>query len=141
VFYLVCTIKSYPHLRLLALHRIQAAVCLEQAITKPTDFNLDTYLASGAFGWLPVQAIYLEAAFTAEVATHLEETPLADDQTMTVMADGRVKVGATVRETLQLRWWLQGFGDAVEVLSPSGLRRQHADTARRLAARYDHGDT
>ena len=79
VLYLVCTIKTYPHLRLHALHRIQAAATLEQALTKPADFNLDTYLESGAFGWLPGLAIRLEAAFTAEVTAHLEETPLEDD--------------------------------------------------------------
>ena len=140
VLYLVCTLKSYPHLRLLALHRIQSAVTLEQALTKPADFNLDSYLESGAFGWLPGPAIRLEVAFTAEVAAHLEETPLADDQAMTPLADGRVKVAATVRETLQLRWWLQGFGDAVEVLSPPSLRQQQAETARRLAARYNQGE-
>ncbi len=139
VLYLVCTIKTYPHLRLLALHRIQAAATLEQAITKPSNFNLDSYLESGAFGWLPGPAIRLEAAFTADVALHLEETPLADDQTITPLPDGRVRVTATVRETLQLRWWLQGFGDAVEVLSPPALRQQQTETARRLADRYCQG--
>lgn len=141
VLYLVCTIKTYPHLRLLALHRIQSAVTLEQALTKPADFSLDTYLESGAFGWLPGPAIRLEAVFTAEVAAHLEETPLADGQTMTPLADGRVKVAATVRETLQLRWWLQGFGDAVEVLSPPSLRQQQAETSRRVADLYNQGET
>lgn len=55
---------------------------------------------------------------------------------MTPLPDGRVKVAATVRETLQLRWWLQGFGDAVEVLAPPALRQQQAETAHRLAVRY-----
>jgi predicted DNA-binding transcriptional regulator YafY len=137
VLYLVCTIKSYSHLRLLALHRIQAAATLEQALTKPVEFNLDAYLESGAFGWLPGPAIRLEAAFTVEAATHLEETPLSNDQTMTPLPDGRVKVAATVRETLQLHWWLQGFGDAVEVVSPPSLRQRQTEAARRLADRYN----
>ncbi len=140
VLYLICTIKAYPHLRLLALHRIQKAVALDQACAKPADFNLDTYLESGAFGWLPGPVIHLEAAFTAEIVAHLEETPLADDQTMTPLPDGRVKVSATVRKTMQLRWWLQGFGDAAEVLSPSELRQQQAETARRLVDRYNRGE-
>ena len=140
VLYLVCTIKNYPQLRLLALHRIQAAATLEQALTVPADFSLDGYIRSGAFGWLPGESIHLEAAFTEEVAAHLEETPLAEDQILSALPDGRVKVSATVRETLQLRWWLQGFGDAVEVLSPTALRQQQAETARRLANRYNRGE-
>ena len=136
VLYLVCTIKAYPHLRLLALHRIQAAESQDTPITAPPGFNLDAYLESGALGWMPGKAIRLKAAFTAEVAEHLEETPLAVGQTLTPMPDGRVKLTASVRETLQLRWWLQGFGDAVEVLAPPSLRRQLAEAARRQAARY-----
>lgn len=137
VLYLVCTIKAYPHLRLLALHRIQAAEALDTPITVPPGFNLDAYLESGALGWMPGKAIQLKAAFTAEVAEHLEETPLAVGQTLTPLPDGRVKLSVSVRETLQLRWWLQGFGDAVEVLAPPALRRHLAEAAHHQAAFYD----
>ena len=136
VLYLVCTIKTYPQLRMLALHRIQAAAVLELTLVVPDDFSLDAYIKTDAFGWLPGESIFLEAAFTADVASHLEETPLAEDQIITPLPDGRVKVAASVRETLQLRWWLQGFGDRVEVLSPPALRAQLAETARRMAERY-----
>lgn len=141
ILYLVCTIKAYPDLRLLALHRVQAATTLELVASRPVDFNLDSYLESDAFGWLPGPAIRLEVAITKEVAAHLEESPLSDDQSLASLADGRIKVTATVRETLQLRWWLQGFGDAVEVLSPVELRRQQAAAARRLVDRYERGET
>lgn len=140
VLYLVCTIKTYPHLRLLALHRIQGAEVLSDTIIPPPDFSLDAYIESGALGWLPGATIRLEAAFAAEVADHLEETPLTEAQTLHPMPDGRIKLIATVRETLQLRWWLQGFGDAVEVLAPPALRKQLATTCRHLAARYGNED-
>jgi predicted DNA-binding transcriptional regulator YafY len=136
VLYLVCTIKNYPHVRLLALHRIQSVQLLDAPIAGPVDFDLDEYLASGALGWAPKESIHLEAAFSAEVAIHLQETPLTEDQTLTELADGRVKLAATVRETQQLRWWLQGFGDSVEVLSPPGLRSRVATSIRNLAIRY-----
>jgi predicted DNA-binding transcriptional regulator YafY len=135
----IVTIKTYPDIRLLALHRILAAQLLNDAIAIPDGFNLDEYLASGALGWFPKEVINLEAAFSTEVAAHLYETPLAEDQVLTVLPDGRIKLTATIRETLQLRWWLQGFGDAVEVLAPSGLRQQIADNIQKLAARYASG--
>jgi predicted DNA-binding transcriptional regulator YafY len=47
-----------------------------------------------------------------------------------------VTVQATVADTQQLRWWLLGFGDKVEVLGPAGLRAEFAALAARLAARY-----
>jgi len=136
VLYLVCTIKSYPHIRLLALHRILAAELLSDAISHPADFDLDAYIASGALGWFPKETIHLKAFFSAEVAAHLYETPLSEDQLMKELADGRIQLTATVQETLQLRWWLQGFGDAVEVVKPIHLRKQIAESVRCLAERY-----
>lgn len=136
VLYLVCTIKTYPQVRILALHRILAADLLEEAISSPADFDLDAYIASGAFGWFQKESIRLKAIFTAEVAAHLYETPLSEDQTMTELPDGRIQLTATVLETLQLRWWLQGFGDAVEVVKPVQLRRQIAEGVQRLAECY-----
>jgi len=136
VLYLVCTIKAYPQLRLLALHRIRAAELLSDAITKPADFDLDKYIASGALGWFPKETIRLSAIFSAEVAAHLYETPLSEDQTMTELQDGRIQLTATVQETLQLRWWLQGFGEALEVVKPVHLRRQIAESVHHLAVQY-----
>jgi predicted DNA-binding transcriptional regulator YafY len=118
------------------LHRIQAAEILSEAISKPADFDLDDYIASGALGWFPKENIRLNAIFTAEVAAHLYETPLSEDQTITELPDSRIQLTATVQETLQLRWWLQGFGDAVEVVRPVHLRRQIAEGIQRLAVRY-----
>jgi predicted DNA-binding transcriptional regulator YafY len=136
ILYLVCTIKTYPQIRLLALHRILAAELLNEAITSPADFDLDAYIATGALGWFPKETIPLKAIFTAEVAAHLYETPLSEDQMMTALPDGRIQLTATVQETLQLRWWLQGFGDAVEVLKPLHLRKQIAENVQHLAERY-----
>lgn len=137
VLYLVCTIKTYPHIRILALHRILAAELLEAPIAVPADFDLDDYIASGAFGWFQKESIRLKAIFAAEVAVHLDETPLSEDQKMVELPDGRVQITATVHETLQLRWWLQGFGDDVEVVSPASLRSQIAKRLRSAASRYD----
>lgn len=136
VLYLVCTIKTYPQIRILALHRILAAELLEESISIPADFDLDAYIASGALGWFPKDTIRLKAIFTAEVAAHLYETPLSEDQSMTELPDGRIQLTATVLETLQLRWWLQGFGEAVEVVKPVQLRRQITEGVQHLAACY-----
>lgn len=137
VLYLVCTIKTYPHIRILALHRILAAELLSESISKPADFNLDDYISSGAFGWFQKKSIRLKVIFSAEVAIHLYETPLSEDQTMTELPDGRIQLTATVQETLQLRWWLQAFGDAVEVVKPASLRSQIAKELRTALSRYE----
>jgi hypothetical protein len=46
------------------------------------------------------------------------ETPLAADQTITPLPGGAVRVEAAVCDTQELRAWLLGLGDLVEVLGP-----------------------
>jgi predicted DNA-binding transcriptional regulator YafY len=35
-----------------------------------------------------------------------------------------VRLQATVPDTAQLRWWLKGFGNEVEVLEPTAIREE-----------------
>ena len=136
VLYLVCTIKTYSDIRLLALHRIQAGSLLDTPVVVPDGFDLDAYLSSGAMGWSTTKPICLVVAFSPEAGTHLWETPLSEDQVIEHLPDGRLQVKATVLETQQLIWWLLGFGDGVEVLSPPQLREQITGKIQRLADRY-----
>ena len=80
--------------------------------------------------------ILLDALFDAEVATHLREPRLSARQTLRYCPDGRVRVTARVRDTQQLRWWLLGFGDLVEVIGPETLREEFAETAREMYSLY-----
>ncbi len=64
---------------------------------------------------------------------HLGESRLASDQRLTAQDDGRVLVEATVKNNADLRWWLLGFGSAVEVLEPGSLRQEFREEARRMA--------
>jgi predicted DNA-binding transcriptional regulator YafY len=137
LLYLVCTIKDYPDVKLLALHRVSSAAPLKARAVAPAGFDLDDYIASGALGWRTGSAaVVLEAAFTPQAGEHLRETPLSTDQTITVNATGELLVQATVQWTPQLEWWLLGFGAGVTVLAPAALRDKMAKTAQSMAARY-----
>jgi len=82
------------------------------------------------------ETIRLEAIFEAASADHLTETPLAADQTITRIDDSHVRLEAAVLDTPQLRWWLLGFGDNVEVVAPEGLRHEFAAVTVAMAAAY-----
>jgi len=41
-----------------------------------------------------------------------------------------------VKDTLELRWWLLGFGDKVEVLAPKALREEFSAVTQRMAVQY-----
>lgn len=136
ITYLVCKIPDREDVRMLAMHRMKSAEMLEDQVNRPDGFDLDAFIASGAFGFGGNETITLEAAFVKPAGDHLYETSLSKNQVITPLDDGRLKVTATVVNTEQLRWWLLGFGERVEVLAPLHLRESIAQTAKSLASIY-----
>ena len=137
VHYLVGTFWHYTDLKQLAIHRIESAEILDTSALSPERFDLQAYVDSGAFGYPEGEGLLqLRALFAPEPAKQFEETPLCVGQQLTMQADGRVLLEAEVRDTAQLRWWLQGFGAQVEILGPPELREEFAEHVRELAPRY-----
>ena len=138
VIYLVATLWEYKDPILLAVHRFQSVVMLDEAVKKPKGFSLDSYLKGGALAFAsPGQkTIKLKVLFDKGAAAHLYESPLSLNQTLTDQGD-EVLVEAELLDTPQLRWWLMGFGDLVEVVAPKTLRKEFAEMASNMAACYE----
>jgi predicted DNA-binding transcriptional regulator YafY len=137
--YLVCRNDSEENLWNLPLHRFQSAHILEESSQRPNDFNLDAHLESSkglGFGGSG-ENIRLEAIFEKFSGVHLYETPLSQDQTISVLDDNHLKITATVVNTEQLRWWLLGFGERIEIIEPPELRGLMLETANRLHTIYN----
>ncbi|MFL9913969.1 WYL domain-containing protein [Paraburkholderia fungorum] len=79
-----------------------------------------------AFNFLTEPPLRLELAFEGNAGNHLEESPMAKDQEVETLPDGRLKVSGTVIPSLKLRWWLRSIGAAVEILAPKSLREEFA---------------
>lgn len=137
VTYLVATLYDYTDIRMLAVHRIQSAQILEQPAKTPRKFDLAEYVRQGAFGFEESGEIKLLVRFTTPAVEHLRETPLALNQQIEAAdQDGWMRLKATVPDTAQLRWWLLGFADQVEVLEPASLREEFANMAQSLHGIY-----
>lgn len=136
VTYLVATLYDYDDIRMLAIHRIQSAQILEKPVITPTGFDLAEYIGHGAFGFEENGEIKLVLRFTMPAAEHLLETPLSLDQQITPNQENWVRLQATVPNTAQLRWWLLGFADQVEVLEPASLRDEFVSMAQSLHGVY-----
>jgi len=134
--YLVCSMWDYPDIRLLTLHRMQQAKPLDIPVIVPNGFDLDAYIASGELDFAVGGRIVLKARFTKGAAFHLQERPLSADQTLIPQDDDWLLLTATVQDTSELRWWLLGFGDEVEVLEPEELRSHFAKIARNMSRTY-----
>lgn len=134
VMYVVGALWNYDNAVQLALHRVEAAQVGEPR--RAVAFDLDDYIARGEFGFLIDESVDLVLRVDAVVVPKLEETPLADNQTVEAGPDGAAIVRATVPETSQLRGWILSYGPLIEVLEPSGMRAEIAGRLAAAAAQY-----
>ncbi len=137
VGYLVCTLWEYKDVRQLVLHRIVSAELLPGRRAPRPGFDLKAYIASGAFdvllGDTPLAVV---AHIDAAVHPTLQATPIAADQQLVALPDGRFELRATLADTNQLRAWLRGMGRLVEVIEPPALRAEIAAEALATSRLY-----
>jgi predicted DNA-binding transcriptional regulator YafY len=137
LIYLVGAFKENDFPRQFLLHRMVSVEVQAERATAPTGFTLKGYVASKEFAYpITDKRIKLKALFEEHVATYLWETPLDASQKLTCRRDGRILLEAEVADTVQLRYWLKGFGENVEVGGPKKLRAEFAEMASVLADRY-----
>jgi predicted DNA-binding transcriptional regulator YafY len=138
ISYLIATLWNYDDIKHLALHRMRFAALSEQPARRRDGFSLDEYITNEAGFSYPVSKdkLQLEVRFESAAAFHLRESKLSADQQIEEIDDGHVLLTATVPDSSEIRWWLLGFGDQVEVLGPEKLREEFALMARNLAGHY-----
>ncbi|WP_213779532.1 WYL domain-containing protein [Caballeronia sp. dw_276] len=122
---------------LFRLDRISKVEDTLQSFEYPKDFKLSEFISTQKmFDFVTEPPVTLELAFSGNAGEHLKESPMAKDQTVAVMRDGRLKVAGTVVPSLRLRWWIRSIGADVEVLAPKALRAEFAADYKSLAALY-----
>jgi predicted DNA-binding transcriptional regulator YafY len=135
ITYLVATAFNYRDIRLYALHRMHSAVAGNQPANRPDDFDLDDYIAGGAFQFGGRDNIVLKAELWEGLAYLLQETPLSADQQIQ-QDDDTFTLTATVADSWQLRWWILSQGDGIEVIEPIMLRKEIANSLKTAAEQY-----
>ena len=135
---LICTMDEDPESpRHLPIHRFKSAVWNGNQSASPKKFNLDEFVASQNIGFLiSNKMLSLEVIFSALAGFHLTETPIAKDQVLKRLEDGRYVLKVKLPDTSQIRWWLLGFGSQVEVVRPVSLRREFQESFKSLAKIY-----
>ena len=135
---LICTMEEDPeNPRHLPIHRFKQAQVTGKNLVEPKGFDIDKFIEDQNIGFLmSKKPLKLEVIFDGFAGFHLHETPLSDDQKLTNLENGRLKLKATVQDTSQLRWWLLGFGSQVEIIKPKRLRQEFTQTAKSFAKLY-----
>ncbi len=136
---LVCTLDDNTEQpRHLPIHRFHKAKKNGNKLIKPKDFKLDEFIKNQNIAYLiSEKPINLEVRFQSMAGFHLTETPISENQNLKQLDDGSYLLKAQLPNTSQLRWWLLGFGDQVEVIKPKSLRQEFLQISRNLNILYN----
>ena len=134
--YVIGTFWDYADVLQLSIHRFHDVENVLLPVRKPKGFSIKRYVDSGAFSYpVSTSQLNLQARFFDGAGDHLQESPLTSNQTIAFQGKSML-LKAKVLDSNELRWWLQGFGCAVEVLKPASLREEFKRNANALKMRY-----
>ena len=74
--------------------------------------------------------------FSRQVAGNVAEVQWHRSQRVEWNDDGSAEFFATVDGLGEIGWWVLGYGDQVEVISPAPLRKRIADVAQGVLNQY-----
>jgi len=138
VHYLICVLEHDPMtIRWLPLQRFIKAEITNEDIVIPNGFSLKQFLNENSLGFLMSdKKLELELIFENYSGFHLIETPLNETQNIEELDNGKIRVRATVADTSELRFWISGFAQDVEVIKPKFLRKYFQQRAQQLYKLY-----
>jgi predicted DNA-binding transcriptional regulator YafY len=134
ISYLICSFDNYPKdISYLALHRFQDIKILDPD-SKLKNKNVKN-LVKGVLGFTVGDKIKIKLKFSKFAGFHLYETPLSSNQKI-YNSKGYTILEAQVDNDMDLRFWIRGFGDNVEVLTPLSLRKEFQKLANNISEMY-----
>lgn len=137
ISYLICSFDSQPEkIVYLPLHRFKTVNVLDKlSVLKDKDIS---DLAKGLLGFqVSEEKIKIRLKFSQMAGGHLYETPISQKQKIRLSNDGFIIVEDEVVDDMELRFWIQGFADRVEVLGPKKLREEFKLSSQRLSNMYE----
>lgn len=131
--YCVGKVPAYRNLVTIAVDRIQDIQLTEERFEPDPAFDPKRYEAE-AFGVMWERPMAIVLRFRADQAPYVREREWHPTQRFRRLRDGRLEMRLRAGGTLEILRWLLGWGDAVEVLRPAGLRAlvvaAHRDAVR-----------
>ena len=138
VYRVICTMSpDFEITRHLPLHRFKGAEELDEMIEVPVGFDIDHFInEEGGLGFpKSTKKEKVKLLFKEWSGYHLTETPLSENQITKKVGD-KLLLEASVLLTDQLRWWILGFADDVEVIEPESLRNEIMTNVRKMRKIY-----
>lgn len=135
VTYLIARTHNDSDIVRYASHRFQSIELLDQKVNRQ-NFVLRDYLASGAMQFGDPKPITIEASIDDILYRLLIETPIARQQKITALDNGRYLLKAKLIKSWQLKWWLLSKCEHIEVLKPFSYREEIAAALFKASSTY-----
>lgn len=134
--YLIGHCHRSDSLRTFKIERIQSVEVLPTTYAVSADFDANAYL-SPSWGIAVGQEVKIvKLRFAPELKRLMEETMWHPSQKLQVRTDGSLDMTLQVFDTPELRSWVLGWADKVEVLEPGELRQSVISSASGLVRLY-----
>ncbi len=120
-------LAAYCHTRrqvlTFALERFRDVRLTGDTFEAPREFNLERYL-EGSFGVFRGEPVRVALRFSRRVARYIAERQWHPSQVASLLLTGELELTLRVPLSPELRRWILGFGQDVEVLKPKSLREE-----------------
>jgi predicted DNA-binding transcriptional regulator YafY len=118
------------------LERMTDAKLLDETFLPPAGFDAGSHLGQAWGIWSPGDPVEVELLFAPAVVRRVQETVWHNSQVLEPLPDGRVRMQLRVSSWLELRHWVLGWGESVEVVRPAELRASIRNAVASLARVY-----
>ncbi len=119
--YVIGRVPRHTGTATLAIDRLHAVVLSETEFVVDPAFDPDQ-CRQDAFGVSPQDPIDIVLRFKAEQAPYVRERLWHPSQKITELPGGAIQLAFRAGGPYEIRRWILGWGDAVEVISPEPLR-------------------
>ena len=132
-WYIVGKSSLHNEIRTFKVARIASIEPLSQFFGRKGKFDIADYLGS-AWSMIPEGRLYnVKLRFSAKVARNVSEVQWHKSQKMNFQEDGSLIAEFRVDGIGEIKWWILGYGDQVEVLAPKALRKKVAEVGKKAA--------
>lgn len=135
-WYVIAFSESHDEVRMFNLSRFGELEATDD-IFPSMPFSIDDYLGN-AWGIIPGETTYAVALhFTPRVTRNVTEITWHRSQKVQFHDDGSCTMRFRVDGIDEIKWWIIGYGDQVEVLEPVMLRDEIALMARAIHMKHN----
>ncbi|GAG87832.1 unnamed protein product, partial [marine sediment metagenome] len=123
--------------RTFKLNQINKLKVLDKCFIEDNKFDVHEYLGR-AWSMMPENKLYnVKLKFSSEVAYNIAEIQWHSTQVVTYEKDGSAVVEFRVDGLDEIKSWVLGYGNKVQVLAPKILREKVASIAQSAVAQYE----